>query len=218
MEDLLHGARTAPADHVLQRDSGVGWSDERAGQSVGRRVKPRWDEVAGWAAREWAVLFLRARETEACKRAKEAARRRSLRAPARLLAVSIPCPRFRRTAEAEDPTLSIEMCGRDASGSVPRVLRMGARVRGHASMSRLNEGGDAMRIVDRVEKVGRGREIKAAGTVCMAAAWILFATPALAQDANGMAQNGADLNGRRRAGRRRRSGRASRGPTRPRLP
>ena len=52
-----------------------------------------------------------------------------------------------------------------------------------------------MRIVDRVERVGRGREIKAAGTVCMAAAWILLATPALAQDANGMAQNGADLKG-----------------------
>ena len=51
-----------------------------------------------------------------------------------------------------------------------------------------------MRIVDRVERVGRGREIKAAGTVCMAAAWILLATPAPAQDANGMAQNGADLN------------------------
>ena len=51
-----------------------------------------------------------------------------------------------------------------------------------------------MRIVDRVENVSRGREIKAAGTVCMAAAWILFATPALAQDAIGMAQNGADLN------------------------
>ncbi len=81
-------------------------------------------------------------------------------------------------------------------------------------MSRLNEGGDAMRIVDRVEKVSRGREIKAAGTVCMAAAWILFATPAPAQDASGMAQNGANLKGGER---RRRSGRASRGPTRPRL-
>jgi hypothetical protein len=52
-----------------------------------------------------------------------------------------------------------------------------------------------MRIVDRVERVGRGREIKAAGTVCMAAAWILLAAPALAQDANGMAQNGASLKG-----------------------
>ena len=52
-----------------------------------------------------------------------------------------------------------------------------------------------MRIVDRVEKVSRGREIKAAGTVCMAAAWILFATPAPAQDASGMAQNGANLKG-----------------------
>ena len=52
-----------------------------------------------------------------------------------------------------------------------------------------------MRIVDRVERVGRRRESKAAGTVCMAAAWILLATPALAQDANGMAQNGADLSG-----------------------
>jgi len=52
-----------------------------------------------------------------------------------------------------------------------------------------------MRIMDRVERVGRGREIKAAGTVCMAAAWILLAAPALAQDANGMAQNGASLKG-----------------------
>ena len=57
-----------------------------------------------------------------------------------------------------------------------------------------------MRIVDRVENVSRGREIKAAGTVCMAAAWILFATPAPAQDASGMAQNGANLNRRRGAG------------------
>ena len=51
-----------------------------------------------------------------------------------------------------------------------------------------------MRIVDRVERVSRMREIKAAGIVCMAAAWILVATPALAQDAMGMAQNGANLN------------------------
>ena len=62
-------------------------------------------------------------------------------------------------------------------------------------MSRLNEGGDAMRIVDRVERVSRVREIKVAGIVCMAAAWILVATPALAQDAMGMAQNGSDLKG-----------------------
>ena len=52
-----------------------------------------------------------------------------------------------------------------------------------------------MRIVDRVERVSRVREIKVAGIVCMAAAWILVATPALAQDAMGMAQNGSDLKG-----------------------
>jgi hypothetical protein len=48
--------------------------------------------------------------------------------------------------------------------------------------------------MNRVERASRAREIGAAGTVCMAAAWILFAAPAPAQDANGMAQNGADLN------------------------
>jgi len=79
-----------------------------------------------------------ARERGLC--ARERPRQAELRAGARLLAVSIPCRRFRRTAEAEDSTLSIEMCGRDAPGSVPRVLRMGARVRGPAGMSRLNEG------------------------------------------------------------------------------
>jgi len=47
--------------------------------------------------------------------------------------------------------------------------------------------------MNRVEKVSRVRGTKGAGAVCMAAAWILFATPALAQDARGMAQNGADL-------------------------
>jgi hypothetical protein len=47
--------------------------------------------------------------------------------------------------------------------------------------------------MNRVERVSRVKEIKGAGAVCMAAAWILFAAPALAQDANGMAQNGADL-------------------------
>jgi hypothetical protein len=48
--------------------------------------------------------------------------------------------------------------------------------------------------MNRVERVSRTREIKGAGVVYMAAAWILFATPAPAQDANGMAQNGANLN------------------------
>jgi hypothetical protein len=47
--------------------------------------------------------------------------------------------------------------------------------------------------MNRVQRVSRVKEIKAAGAVCMAAAWIVFATPALAQDANGMAQNGANL-------------------------
>jgi len=47
--------------------------------------------------------------------------------------------------------------------------------------------------MNRVERVSRVRGIKGAGAVCMAAAWILFATPAPAQDARGMAQNGADL-------------------------
>jgi hypothetical protein len=50
-----------------------------------------------------------------------------------------------------------------------------------------------MRTVDRVERIIRVRGIKGAGAVCMAAAWVLFATPAPAQDARGMAQNGADL-------------------------
>jgi hypothetical protein len=47
--------------------------------------------------------------------------------------------------------------------------------------------------MNRVERVSRAKVIMGAGTVCMAAAWILFAAPALAQDANGMAQNGANL-------------------------
>ena len=47
--------------------------------------------------------------------------------------------------------------------------------------------------MNRVERIIRVREIKSAGAVCMAAAWVLFATPAPAQDARGMAQNGADL-------------------------
>jgi len=95
----------------------------------------------GQPANGLSIFCVRARglwAREACVR--ERPREAELRAPARLLAVSIPCPRFRRTAEAEDSTLSIEMCGRDASGSVPRVLRMGARVRGPAGLSRLNEG------------------------------------------------------------------------------
>jgi hypothetical protein len=72
-----------------------------------------------------------------------------------------------------------------ASGAWARWLR------GREGLSRWDEGEKTM---NRVERVSRTREIKAAGTVCMAAAWILFATPAPAQDANGMAQNGADLN------------------------
>ena len=51
-----------------------------------------------------------------------------------------------------------------------------------------------MRTVDRVERISLAREIRAAAIVGMAAAWILMATPALAQDARGMAQNGADRN------------------------
>jgi len=50
-----------------------------------------------------------------------------------------------------------------------------------------------MKIVPRVNKVSPAREIRAAGIVCMAAAWIFVATPALAQDARGMAQNGSDM-------------------------
>jgi hypothetical protein len=53
---------------------------------------------------------------------------------------------------------------------------------------------DAMRTVDRVERASLAREIRAAAIAGMAAAWILLATPALAQDARGMAQNGADRN------------------------
>jgi hypothetical protein len=48
-----------------------------------------------------------------------------------------------------------------------------------------------MKTVDRVERISRVRGTKGAGAVCMAAAWVLFATPAPAQDAKGMAQNGA---------------------------
>ena len=50
-----------------------------------------------------------------------------------------------------------------------------------------------MKIVPRVDRVSPAREIKAAGIVCVAAAWILAAVPALAQNATGMAQNGADI-------------------------
>ncbi len=42
-----------------------------------------------------------------------------------------------------------------------------------------------MRTVDRVERIIRVRGIKGAGAVCMATAWVLFATPAPAQDAKG---------------------------------
>lgn len=64
-------------------------------------------------------------------------------------------------------------------------------LRGREGLWRWDEGEKTM---NRVERVSRTKEIGAVGTVCIAVAWILFAAPAPAQDATGMAQNGADLN------------------------
>jgi hypothetical protein len=71
---------------------------------------------------------------------RERPRQAELRAIARLLAVWIPCRRFRRSAEAGDSTLSMERRAQDA---LRRVRQMGARARelpGREDCSRSNEG------------------------------------------------------------------------------
>ena len=114
------------------------------------------------------------------------------RLPQPVLAVSIPCPRFCRTACAEDSTLSM----------VRRVVYAPERFRmrpkrsvADRSCSGPVEGRMPMNIVGQHKSDKPAVAIHAAGIVYMAAACMFAATPAFAQNAAGMAQNDSQTAG-----------------------